>query len=285
MNGNETMRRESRMLEALAKTDVPHPHLIAKCDDESVLGSYFYLMEPVNGFNATEGLPRLHSCDSEIRWEMGIAIVDGIASLGKVDYKAVGLEGFGRPEAYLERQVRRWQYQLESYAEYRGWSGPSKIPGVDHVGRWLDDNCPPSSGTGIIHGDYHFGNVLYRYDGPELAAIVDWELTTIGDPLVDLGGLLSTWGNGVLAGIAKSVEPTDGFPTALDLIARYGELSSRNLSAIKWYIVLSCYKIGIILEGSNARAAAGRAPRDIGDRLHAGAVSLFKHALSTIDTL
>ena len=203
-----------------------------------------------------------------------------------MDYKAVGLEGFGRPDNYLDRQVSRWQRQLESYAEYPGWAGPGEIPSIERVARWLSDNRPPSFVPGIIHGDYHFGNVLYRYDGPQLAAIVDWELTTVGDPLVDLGRLLSTWsdGNGTRAGAGKSIEPWEGFPSARDLIAHYAEWSSRDLSAIDWYVVLSCYKIGIILEGSNARAAAGKAPRDIGDRLHAGAIDLFERALSVIES-
>ncbi len=285
MNGNETMRRESRMLVALANSDVPHPRLIAACGDESVLGGAFYLMEPVEGFNPTQGLPPLHANDPKVRWQMGIAIVDGIAALGNVDYRAIGLEGFGRPDNYLERQVSRWQRQLESYAEYTGWAGPGEIPAIERVARWLDDNRPHAFVPGIIHGDYHFGNVLYRYDGPELAAIVDWELTTVGDPLVDLGRLLSTWSDerGIRAGAGKSIEPWEGFPSAGELVARYAERSSRDLSAIDWYTVLSCYKIGIILEGSNARAAAGKAPRDIGDQLHAGAIDLFDRALSVIE--
>jgi aminoglycoside phosphotransferase (APT) family kinase protein len=113
--------------------------------------------------------------------------------LREVDYRAFGLEGFGNPDNYLGRQVSRWRSQLESYGEYPDWPGPKRIPGAEKVARWLQAHQPGGFEPGIIHGDYHFGNVMYRHDGPELAAIVEWELTTIGDPLLDLGWLLATW--------------------------------------------------------------------------------------------
>ena len=117
MNGSETMRREARVLGALKGSDVPHPGLIAACPTEDVLGAAFYLMEPVEGFNATVGLPPLHAGDPRIRHGMGLAIADGAAALGRVDYIAAGLGDLGKVENYLERQVKRWRSQLESYAE------------------------------------------------------------------------------------------------------------------------------------------------------------------------
>ncbi len=284
MNGSGTMRREARMLAALAGTDVPHPRLIAACDGEDVLGVAFYLMEPIDGFNVTMGMPALHGGDPAIRHKMGLALADGAAALGRVDHVAVGLADFGKAEGYLERQVARWRSQLESYSEYQGWAGPSEIPGIEEVATWLDDNRPASFTPGIIHGDYHLANVMYRKDGPELAAIVDWELTTIGDPLIDLGWLMATWPDeeGGRPGSPVIVQPWSGFPKIGELVARYAQGSSRDLSAIGWYGVLACYKLGIILEGSNARASVGKAPKEIGDRLHATTIGLFQRGLGMI---
>jgi aminoglycoside phosphotransferase (APT) family kinase protein len=282
-NSNETMRREARMLAAIADTAVPHPRLIATCGDESVLGAAFYLMEPVDGFNATMGLPPLHAGSAVIRRRMGLAMVEGIATLGGLDYRALGLEGFGKPDKYLERQVARWQAQLTSYGEFAGWTGPDAIPGVDRVAAWLERNRPVDSEPGIIHGDYHLSNVMFRPDSAELAAIIDWELTTIGDPLIDLGWLMATWPEGDEHGDeAVAVKPWDGFPTIPELVEHYRPRSSRDLSAIDWYAVLACYKLGIILEGTHARACAGRAPRETGDLLHAKTVGLFERALRLI---
>jgi len=281
-NSNETMRREARVLAAIADTDVPHPRFIAGCPEEDVIGASFYLMEPVEGFNPTTGLPPLHASDPSVRRAMGLALVDAIAALGAVDYLSVGLEGFGRPEGYLERQVNRWRAQLESYSELEGYPGP-EIPGVERVAVWLESNRPSGFQPGILHGDYHLSNVMYRPDGPELAAIVDWELSTIGDPLLDLGWLLATWPveGGPSAG-SIGVQPWDGFPTADELVLRYRERTVRDLSAISWYGVLACYKLGIILEGTHARACAGKAPKATGDVLHATTVALFERALGWI---
>jgi aminoglycoside phosphotransferase (APT) family kinase protein len=288
MNGSETMRREARMLGALAATDVPHPRLIAACPEEDVLGAAFYLMEPIDGFNPTVGLPALHARDPAVRREMGFALVDGISALGAVDHVAVGLADFGRAEGFLERQVGRWQKQLASYSAYAGWAGPGEIEGVEEVGAWLEAHRPPRFKPGLIHGDYHLANVLYRFDSPDLAAIVDWELTTVGDPLLDLGWLMATWPedrrpelDGPEAGNV-SVTPWEGFPTAAELVGRYAERSERDLSAIHWYAVLACYKLGIILEGTHARAAAGKAEAATGDRLHAQTLGLFRRALRWI---
>jgi len=277
-NSDETMRREARVLAALGKTDVPHPRLIVACPDEAILGAAFYLMEPVDGFNATQGLPELHAGDAEIRHGMGLAMADGIAALAAVDYQDVGLEGFGRPEGYLERQVVRWRSQLESYGELDGYPGPES-PGVERVAEWLDRHRPEGSQPGILHGDYHIANVMFSYDGPELAAIIDWELATVGDPLLDLGALVASWpddaGNSPL-GNANGV--LDGLPSAREMIQHYAARSERNLDAIDWYVVLACYRLGIILEGTHARACAGRADRQVGDLLHATTVGLFKRA-------
>jgi aminoglycoside phosphotransferase (APT) family kinase protein len=278
------MRREARLLTALAGTGVPHPALIAACGDEEVLGAAFYLMEPVDGFCATTApLPMLHAADPAMRHGMGLALVDGAAALARVDHRVVGLDDFGKPENYLERQVPRWRRHLAGYATLSGWPGPDGLPGVERLAEWLEAHRPAVSPAGILHGDYSIGNVLYRRDGPGLAAIVDWELATIGDPLVDLGWILATWRTadddiGVLR-----VDPFDGFPTPDELIARYAERSGRDVGRIDWYVVLACFKLAIILEGSFARACAGLAPRATGERLHGAAVRLLARALHRID--
>jgi aminoglycoside phosphotransferase (APT) family kinase protein len=277
------MRREARMLAALAATDVPHAKLIAACPDEDVLGAAFYLMEPIRGFNPIVGLPPLHTQSPEIRHRMGLALVEAIAKLGAVDYRQAGLAHFGKPEGFLERQVERWQAQLASYVECDGWGGPGGLPGVSTIAAWLCDHRPARFDPGIIHGDYHLANVMYSLDGPELIAIVDWELTTVGDPLLDLGWLLTTWPeDDDLDGEYADVKPWRGFPTATELVKHYGARTNRDMSAMQWYSVLACYKFGIIVEGTHARACAGRAPRDTGDRLHAQAVRLFERALKWI---
>ena len=283
-NSNETMRREARVLAAIGGTDVPHPRFIAGCPEEDVIGASFYLMEPVEGVNITQGLTDFHASSPDVRRAMGFSLVDGAASLGAVDHLAVGLEGFGRPEGYLERQVARWRSQLEGYSELEGYPGP-EIPGLEEVAAWLEENRPGSFTPGILHGDYHLANVMYRRDAPDLAAIVDWELCTIGDPLLDLGWLLATWpdpGAPSAASVGMGIQPWDGFPKAEELVERYAARTTRDMSSIAWYEVLACYKLGIILEGTHARACAGKAPKPTGDVLHATTVALFERALRRI---
>lgn len=281
-NSDETMRREARVLAALAGSDVPHPGLIAACPDTDVLGAAFYLMEPIDGFNPAGGLPEPHRSDAAMRRAMGFSMVDAIAALALVDHEAVGLGDFGKPEGWLERQVGRWRSQLDSYAELDGYPGPD-IPGVEEVSTWLEANRPAGWQPGIIHGDFHFANVLVRPDAPDLAAIVDWELCTIGDPLLDLGHLLATWpptdtepGAGAVGG------GIDGLPTKPELVARYADRTGRNVGDVDWYHVLAAYRLGIILEGTHARAFAGKAPTEIGDLLHATTVGLFERALAVV---
>ena len=284
MNGNETMRREAKILAALATTDVPHPKLIAACPSEDILGAAFYLMEAVDGFNANVALPSLHASDPAVRRRMGFALVEGIAALGRVDHVAVGLSGIGKPENFLGRQVSRWRSQFEGYREFEGWPGGGDLPGLREAGQWLEERCPGRFEPGIIHGDYHLANVMFRHDGPELAAIVDWELTTIGDPLVDLGWVLATWPDpsGPAHGTVGA-EPWPGFPRADELVAHYARHSTRDVSGIAWHAVLGCYKLGIVNEGTYARACAGKASMETGQFLHRFAIGLLERAQRWIE--
>jgi aminoglycoside phosphotransferase (APT) family kinase protein len=282
---NEVMRREMRVLAALAGSDVPHPGFIAGCGDETVMnGAVFYLMEPIDGFNATVGMPALHTGSPEIQHQMGLNAADAAARLGAVDHVAVGLADFGRPDGFVERQVPRWQGELDSYREIEGYPGP-EIPGVDDVAAWLDAHRPATWRPGIMHGDFHLSNVMFAPDGPDLAAVVDWEMCTIGDPLLDLGWLLATWPDPAAASetlaaglVAGALAQTAALPTRDELVAHYAERSDRDLSAITWYAVLACFKLGIVLEGTHARACGGKAPKATGDMLHAVTLGLFARA-------
>jgi aminoglycoside phosphotransferase (APT) family kinase protein len=276
------MAREARLLAALAGTDVPHPALLASCLDERILGAIFYLMAPVDGFNATVTLSGPARQSAAVRYHMGIELVDGLAALAAVDHEAVGLGDFGRLEGFLDRQVDRWASELESYGRFSEWTGHRELGDVGKVGEWLAAHCPQSLKPGIIHGDYHIGNVIYSDDGT-LAAIVDWEMATLGDPLVDLGRLLVSWPDDKLpSGYRMRVERYDGFPTRDELIARYRQRAGRDLADLSWFEVLACYKLGIILEGTHARAQAGLADPATGDRLHTAAVALLERARAII---
>jgi len=273
-NSDETMRREARVLAALAGSDVPHPGLIAACPDEDVLGAAFYLMEPVDGVNPSEEMPERLAADAAWQYRLGLSMVDGIAAIGRVDLAARGLSDFGRAEGWLERQVGRWRRQLDSYAEIANYPGPS-LPHVDEVGTWLTEHRPATWQPGLLHGDVHFANVLIRRDAPELVAFVDWELATVGDPLLDLGHLLATW-PARPATVAKVVMP--GLPPQDVVVARYAEQSGRDVTDVTWFIVLACYRLGIILEGSYARMLAGQATAEVGDRLGRNARALLEQA-------
>ncbi|WP_328363472.1 phosphotransferase family protein [Mycobacterium sp. NBC_00419] len=281
---NKVILRETRVLSALADSDVPHPHLIAVCEDTSVLGdAVFYLMEPVDGFNAGAGLPALHAGDADIRREMGLSMAEAVARLGAVDHVAVGLADFGKADGFLDRQVPRWLSELESYSGFDNYSGP-EIGNVDSVATWLQQNQPAQWKPGIMHGDYHAANVMFSPTGPDVVAIVDWEMCTIGDPLLDLGWMLATWyAPGHDSVLTNVLMETGDLATPDELIERYAHNTTRDLTGIDWYTVLACFKLGIILEGSNARAAAGLAPKEIGDRLHIATVRLFERALAIME--
>ncbi len=279
-NSDEAMRREARILAALAGTDVPHPALIAACNETETLGATFYLMEPVDGFNATLELPEPHASDLAMQHAMGFGMADGLLALAAINPEARGIADLGKFDGWAERQVGRWRSQLESYSELDGYPGPD-IPGVDAVGAWLDAHRPARVQIGLMHGDFHFANVLIRRDAGALAAIVDWELATIGDSLLDLGHLLATWParDGSLTPIGVNAP---GLPEPSELIEYYAQHTERDLSDLMWYRVLACYRLGLILEGTHARALAGLAPVEVGENLHVMTVYLLQQALELI---
>ncbi|MGQ4599593.1 phosphotransferase [Nocardia sp. R6R-6] len=279
VKSNEVIRREARLLGALGGTQVRAPRVIAACPDESVLGAAFYLMEPIEGFNPQNELPQAYAGDPQMRRQMGLSAVEAIARLGALDYRALGLADYGKPEGFLERQVPRWLGELESYSANEGYPGP-EIPGVQAVGDWLDRNRPAQWAPGILHGDCHLANMMFSFDSPQVAAMVDWEMSTIGDPLLDLGWQVATRpvpGSAIAALVGK-LGAVGGLPTPAEMIAHYAQFSDRDLTAMPWYTVLACFKLGIVLEGTHARAFAGKAPEQVGDFLHTIALELFERA-------
>jgi aminoglycoside phosphotransferase (APT) family kinase protein len=281
-NSNETMLREARVLKALAGSDVPHPRLYAVCDDASVIGACFYLMEPLEGFAPSGSLPGQYATDVAWRRAMGEELVRAAAALAALDPKAIGLEGLGKPDDWHERQVSRWRSQLDGYRAMPNY-GDHVLPHVDEVGRWLSDNLPRGRRIGITHGDLQFANVMFSLRGPRISGVVDWELATLGDPLLDLGWVLgSWWEKGDPEGKQPLVAPWDGFLSRADLIRLYGQLSGRDLGELPWFFTLACYKLACLLEGTYARSKAGQIPAEVGQKVHAYAVWLMAKAVQVM---
>jgi aminoglycoside phosphotransferase (APT) family kinase protein len=276
-SSNGALRREMQVLSALAGTDVPHPGYVAGCTDESVLGGVvFYLMEAVEGDNPGTGVGEPYRSDPAARHAAGLDTAAALARLASVDHEAVGLGGVGRPEGFLARQTPRWTAHLASYEDIPGYPG-GLLPHVGPLTRWLDEHRPPDAPPGIVHGDYHLNNVLLARDAPGVAAVVDWEMCTIGDPLLDLGWLIVTWPSpGSEAPTGAALAELGDLPDRDELVARYATISDRDLSAVDWYTVLAGLKFAIVIEGTHARAMAGQADPDVGRRLHDSAVAALE---------
>ena len=247
--------REWRILCALEGTPVPHPRPLLLCEDETVIGAPFMVMEVVDGFTPGFELPAPFATDHSLRYDLAMAYVDGCAALSEVDWQAAGLEGLGRPEGFLERQVPRWLAQLDRYRT-------RPLPELDFVCRWLEENRPPMGAPGILHGDYSPFNVMVAHDPPaRLAAIVDWDTGTIGDPLLDLGHLLARWTEpGEEPVINVQAGGVDGYPSRREMAARYADRTGRDLAALAYYEVLALFKLAVILEGTYARETAAGVP-------------------------
>lgn len=277
---NAALTREIRVLGALAETDVPHPRLVASCTDVGVLGdSVFYLMEPVDGFNAGVELPPAQAQDEAMRRDMGFAFIDALTAIARVDPVAVGLEDFGKPGGFLARQVGRWKSELSSYSQLNGYD-PASLESLDDIATWLEIHQPESTTPGLLHGDYHLSNVMFDRNSPQIVAVVDWEMATLGDPLIDLGWVLAVWpekpGEPDLFGSALS--RAGGLPSQAEVVSRYAARVDRDLSHITWYTVLACFKLGILLEGTYARSQAGLAPPELGRVMRTNVLSLVRRA-------
>jgi aminoglycoside phosphotransferase (APT) family kinase protein len=282
-SSNKVLTREAAVLAALAGTDVPHATLVAYCDDASVLGGVVFLLtEPVDGVNVTVELPPGADKEQGIRRQLGFAAVDALARIGLVDYEAVGLTGFGHPEGFLPRQVSRWRAELESYSQLKGYP-TGQLPGIERVADWLERHRPPTGITGVMHGDFHLGNLIFSAADPRVAAVLDWEMCTVGDPMLDLGRFLADWpARGRDMGLHGAIYDAGGLPSADELASRYAAVTGRSIGQLPWYLVLACFKLGIVLEGTHARACAGQADPAVGERLHKSALALLNRALEVI---
>ena len=247
--------REARLLSALADTPARVPRVLAVGEDDEVIGSPFYVMERVVGDVITTEMPPALDNPAERR-RVADELVDSLVEVHAVDWQAVGLEGFGKPTGYLERQLRRFNGLWEH-------NRTRDIPEVERVGAWLAENLPESGPATVVHGDYRLGNTMFAPGAPaRLAAIFDWEMATIGDPLADLGYLCMMWTEagdppGGLREALGRVTRAEGFPTRAELIARYEERSGRSMQDIRWYTTLAVWKSIVFMEGNYKRAVAG----------------------------
>lgn len=268
---NETMRREARILQALKGSAVPRPELYALCDDDSVIGAYFYLMQPLEGFAPGGPLKGEYASNADWRAAMGPELVKGAAALAAIDPNAAGLGDLGKPADWHARQVSRWRSQLEGYAANFAGYDPKSLPHFDELGRWLSDNVPSNQRIGLIHGDYQFANVMFSLKAPKLSGVIDWELASLGDPMIDLGWILASWSEPGDPEVGRSplVSPWENFGSRADLLKLYGELTGRDMDAAPWFFVLACYKLSCLLSGTVAASKTGKVPADVGDKVHA----------------
>jgi aminoglycoside phosphotransferase (APT) family kinase protein len=249
---DEGIVREWRIIEALGGTDVPHTEAIAVCTDQAVLGRTFYLMGYVDGWSpmTTDGWPAPFDSDVTARQGLAYELVEGIARLSKVDWRAKGLEDLGRPDGFHERQVDRWTRFVERIKA-------RELPGFDVAAAWLREHKPIDYIPGIMHGDYQFANVMFRHGGPaRLAAIVDWEMGTVGDPKLDLAWVVQGWPEDTETpgdAFASYVDMT-GMPPRDAVLDRYAEVSHRQVDDIDYYVVLARWKLAVVLEQGYQRA-------------------------------
>jgi len=253
------MGREYRVQQGLGHSDVPVPTTVAMCDDTDVLGVPFYLMSFVEGVvysdaDAVQGL------DENQALAATDELIDVLARLHAVDYEAVGLGGLGRPEGFLQRQITRWSGQWEKSKDH-------EIPAIDELARRLDASVPAHTDSSVVHGDYSFNNTMWGQDDPtRMVAILDWEMSTLGDPLTDLGMVAVYWGEaGELMWRSRAPQPhrvNPGFPGVDHLLARYEASSGRSIRDIDVYRVLAVFKLAIIVEGNLARIRAAGPDED-----------------------
>jgi aminoglycoside phosphotransferase (APT) family kinase protein len=246
--------REARLLRSLELTPARVPRVLAVCDDEAVIGAPFYIMERIEGEVITSELPPALDGPDQRRL-IADELIDALVEIHAVDWQAVGLEGFGKPSGYLERQLRRFNGLWEI-------NRTRELPAVERIGAWLADNLPESGPATIVHGDYRLGNVCFAPTSPaHLVAIFDWEMATIGDPLADVGYLIALWSQasdptGGLFDLSR-VTRLEGFPTRAEIVARYEERSGRSMRDARWYMTLALWKSVVFMEGNYKRAVAG----------------------------
>jgi aminoglycoside phosphotransferase (APT) family kinase protein len=251
---DEGIFREWRIIEALAGTDVPHTAGVAVCTDPAVLGRTFYLMGFVDGWSpiALRGWAPPFDTDLTARRDLAFELVNGIALLSKVDWRAKGLADLGRPDGFHDRQVDRWTAFLN---RIKG----RELPGFEQTAAWLRAHRPIDYVPGLMHGDYQFANVMYRNGPPaRLAAIVDWEMGTVGDPKLDLAWVVQSWPDDMTdpAQTSRGYVDLTGMPTRDELLAHYSAVSGRQVDDIDYYVILAKWKLAVVLEQGFQRAGS-----------------------------
>ena len=245
--------REWRIISALDGTEVPHTAAVGVCDDASVLGRPFYLMGFVDGWSPmdTGGTwPEPFDGDVDARAGLSYQLAEGIALLSKVDWQGKGLADLGRPDGFHERQVARWIGFFERIKA-------REIPGLEVATAWLQEHGPLDFIPGLMHGDYQFANVMYRHGAPaQLAALVDWEMGTVGDPKLDLGWRVQGWPGDDGATGGSSYVDMRGMPSRDQVVAHYAEVSGRQVDDLDYYLVLAKWKLAIVLEQGFQRAGS-----------------------------
>jgi aminoglycoside phosphotransferase (APT) family kinase protein len=249
---DEGILREWRIIAALDGTDVPHTAAVGVCEDASVLGRPFYLMGFIDGWSPMEqpAWPAPFDTDLGARAGLGMQLAEGIALLSRVDWKAKGLTDLGRPDGFHERQVDRW---TTFFDRIKG----RELEGFDAAAAWLRAHRPIDYVPGIMHGDYQFANVMYRHGAPaQLAAIVDWEMGTVGDPKLDLGWMVQSWPDDTenLGESTMSYVDMRGMPSRDKVLGHYAAVSGRQVDDIDYYVVLAKWKLGVVLERGFQRA-------------------------------
>jgi len=244
--------REWRIIEALDGTDVPHTAAIAVCEDATVLGRPFYLMGFVDGWSPMDNRNWTPPFDTDLSARPGLSyqLAEGIALLSKVDWQAKGLQDLGRPDGFHDRQVDRWTAFFE---RIKG----RDVDGLDAATDWLRAHKPLDFVPGLMHGDYQFANVMYEHGAPaRMAAIVDWEMGTVGDPKLDLAWMVQSWPEDTSAPEASEMSYVDmrGMPSRDKVVAHYAEVSGRQVDDLDYYLVLAKWKLAIVLEQGFQRA-------------------------------
>ncbi|MEV0906452.1 phosphotransferase family protein [Streptomyces hokutonensis] len=268
------MKREHRVISALHPTDVPVPNPVLLCEDDEVLGAPFYVMEFVEGTpyrTADELVP----IGPERTRGAVLELVDTLVELHAVDPAEVGLADFGRPEGFLDRQLRRWGKQLAA-------SRNRELPGVEELHAALGRRLPTSPTPTVVHGDYRLDNVLIGEDD-KIKAILDWEMSTLGDPLTDLGLLVMysiplELPNSPISTTASA----PGHPAPAELIERYAARSGRDVSSVAWYTAFAWFKLAVILEGIHYRYTLGQTVGRGFDRIGELVPVFIEHGLTTL---
>lgn len=247
------MAREHTVISALGPTAVPVPRTLHLCTDESVLGAPFYVMERVLGLHVVQRFPPGYADQPAQRRAVGERLVDVLADLHSVDYAAVGLGEFGRPDGFAARQVRRWTKQWEATRD-------RDRPGLDALAARLADTVPGGQRSSVVHGDYRLDNCLLDPDEPgRIKAVLDWEMSTLGDPLTDLGMMFVYWPEAgeERASMLSPVTTLEGFPKRREVAERYAQRTGADLSDLTWYVGFAFFKFASIVAGIVARSAAG----------------------------